>query len=278
MYGREYSNNPAILLESFTEMNKSYKKVKRFKGGLLHFFESLYIKIFGIPEIGFQIRSMYFHDSIKKIKRKKIRTVLDAGSGIGFYTLKLAKTYPKAKITGGEIDKNKLEFARKFIKGLHINNVDYTFFDITKLSQKKDAYDLIVNIDVLEHIENYKKVLANFRLMLSKGGYLYIHTPQPDQKRIFNTLKKWHHEDHVHEGYTPEDLKEELKNLNFKIISMKQTFGFFGKVGWELNHLSFRKGFLIAGFVYPLLFLLASLDVLLPNKNGLGTAILAQKK
>lgn len=281
MFGSEYSHKPQILLSSFGGMHATYKKkAKEVRlNPLLKILLTVYMQIFGIPEIGFQIRSMYFEKIInERLSNKKIDKILDAGSGIGTYAFWLAKKFPKAQVIGGEIDREKLGFSTAFAKELDLKNTSFEYLDVTKRQQKKNKYDLIVNIDVLEHIDNYKQVIGNFYFLLAPQGYLYIHTPQPDQKRIFKSLQKWEHEGHVHEGYFPQELKKTLERAGFNILVMNETFGFFGKLSWELNHLSFRKGFVLAGAVFPILYLIAKLDLLIKNKHGLGTAILARKK
>lgn len=281
MFGKEYSASPHILMSSFGEMSSSYKKKAKKKNPnvLLSLMYKTYISSFGIPEIGFQVRSLYFENILgKKLKGKKINAVLDAGSGIGMYSVWLAKKFPKAQVTGGDIDLEKIKFSTEFAEKNNVKNLSFVFQDVTKKTTKKNLYDLIVSIDVLEHIENYKDVLKNFSSLLTPGGYLYIHTPQPEQKRIFKRMKKWSHEGHVHEGYTPQELAETLSKLGFKVLEKQETFGFFGKLAWELNHMSFKKGFVVSGLIYPLLYPLAGLDLARNNSNGLGTAILAQKK
>lgn len=280
MFGKEYSKAPEILLSSFGQMHSKYKRIgKKNKNSVVFFLQKLYINLFGIPEIGFQIRSLYFKEILgKKLKGKKIKKILDAGSGIGMYTFWLARNYPKAQVVGGDIDKEKLAFCSEFAKKINSPNIYFQYFDVTRKYGKKEKIDLIVNIDVLEHINNYKSVIRNFSKMLSDRGYLFLHTPQPNQKRIFKSLKKWYHEEHLHEGYTPEELKSELKKMGFKIIEIRETFGFFGKLAWELNHISLRQGFIFSGIVYPFLYLIANMDLMTNNKGGLCTAILAQKK
>lgn len=280
MFGKEYHNNPQILMSSLGEMSSSYnKKVKKAKSNFfMEFLYKLYIFVLGIPEIGFQVRSLYFDDIIKKLKGKKINSVLDAGSGIGMYSFLLAKKYPKANIIGGDIDLEKINFSTDFAKKLELHNISFIYQDITKKVTKKNLYDLIICIDVLEHIENYKNVFKNFSTLLAPGGYLYIHTPQPNQKRIFKQLKNWSHEGHVHEGYTPDDLENELKKLGFTIIEKRETFGFFGKLAWELNHIIMKKSFFLSGISFPLLYLISKFDLSIRNKNGLGTALLARHK
>ncbi len=277
MFGREYSNYPEILLSSFRQMNSKYKKIgKKSNNNLL---QKIYIYLFGIPEIGFQIRSMYFNSIIeKKLGRKNLKNILDAGSGIGTYAFWLSKKYPKAKVTGGEVDAEKIEFSKRFAKERKIENTEFKKMDITKLTGKKDGFDLIVNIDVLEHIDDYKKVIANFKKILSPRGYLFIHTPQPNQKRIFKSTRNWSHEDHKHEGYEPSELRKTLEDNGFKVLVMKETFGYFGKLAWELNHMSFKKGFIVAGLLYPITYVVSKADLLVNNKGGLGTALLVQKK
>ena len=280
MFGSNYYNHPQILMDSLKEMSGNKKNIKKKNSLILTFLQKTYLLIFGIPEIGFQLRSNYFRDMVsEKVKINKVKRILDAGSGIGIYTFWLSNKFNKSVVDGWEIDKNKLSFSEKFAKELKIENTNFTYGDVTKPSFKnKNKYDLIVNIDVLEHITDYKDVLKSFYKLLAKDGYLFIHTPQKNQKRIFKSLENWHHEGHVHEGFTPDELKKTMVDLGFSNIWVRETFGFFGKLAWELNHMILPKGFILLGISYPLLYLLSKLDLLMDNKRGLGTAILARKK
>lgn len=279
MFGSEYYKHPEILMDSLKEMPGSKKNIRKKNSLLLIVLEKIYILIFGIPEIGFQVRSRYFKEMIgERINNKKIKKVLDAGSGIGIYSFWLSKKFKDSTIDGWEIDKTKLEFSKKFAKELNINNANFLYGDITKpFVKNKNKYDLIVNIDVLEHIDNFESVLKNFYKLLSPGGYLFIHTPQINQERIFKSLESWHHEGHVHEGFLPTDLKNTLKRIGFADINVRETFGFFGKLSWELNHLALQKNFILLGLSYPFLYIISFLDIITNNKRGLGTAILAKK-
>lgn len=278
MFGKEYSNNIDILMSSFVEMKRDYKKnVKKQKSILFTFPAKLYIKLFGIPEVGFQLRSLYFRDFVSRyVKKNNVKKSIDAGSGIGVYVFWLASKLPNSNIIGIEIDKNKLDFSKDFSDSLRLNNAEFKLGDLSKSIKIKDA-DMVVSIDVLEHIKNYKKALNNFYNILNDKGLLFIHVPQENQKRIFKSLEKWKHEDHVHEGFKPKEMKEELEKIGFKVIEIRETFGFFGKLAWELNHLFLKKGFIFSGIFFPLLYLLAKIDLIPNNKNGLGMAIVAKK-
>ena len=277
MFGKEYAKHLDVLISSFGEINNRYqKKIKT--NSSISFLKKIYVMLFGIPEIGFQIRSMYFKKILfSNLLNKNLKKILDAGSGIGAYTFLLGQTYPQAKVTGGDIDKYKLKSCQTMAKELGLKNVEFDYLNITKINNKENYYDLIVNIDVLEHVDNYELALKNFFRVLHRNGYLYIHVPQPNQKRIFNSFTKWHHEDHVREGIARKDLENSLKKLGFKIIASKETFGFFGKLAWEINHIMLSRSFVLAGIIFPFLFILGKLDLLLKNKDGLGIAILVQK-
>src|SRR5688572_11775430 len=112
MFGKEYANHLDILTQSFGQMNEQYQeKIKTDKNAntFTESFKKIYILLFGIPEIGFQIRSIYFKKILTShIFNKNPQNILDAGSGIGAYSIWLAKNFNYAKITGGEIDKDKL--------------------------------------------------------------------------------------------------------------------------------------------------------------------------
>lgn len=279
MFGREYSKHLDLLLHSFGQMNKKYqRKVNTIKRTpFIEIIKTIYISLFGIPEIGFQVRSIYFEKILGAyVRDKKLTNILDAGSGIGAYTCWLAKTFPRATITGGDIDRNKLKSCRALAKEFHLNNVSFSYFDITK-TRGKAMYDLIVTIDVLEHVKDYTIALQNFHRLLRKNGLLYIHVPQPHQQRVFGSLRQWYHEDHVREGIGRKTMEFKLKKLGFNILVSRQTFGFFGKLAWELNHMMLAKSFILAGISFPVLYFLAIVDQCSKNKNGLGIAILAKK-
>lgn len=280
MFGKEFANHLDILTQSFSQMNDQYQgKIKNDEKSntILAKCKKLYILLFGIPEIGFQIRNLYFKEIITShVVNKNPKNILDAGSGIGAYSIWLAKIFKKAKITGGEIDKDKLNSSKIIKKQLGVQNVHFVYFDIMK-PKKKNIYNLIICIDVLEHIDRYEKVLKNFYDLLQDNGYLYIHVPQPNQKRIFSSFETWHHLDHVHEGIAKNTLEKRLKKLGFRIISSQETSGFFGKITWEINHLSLSRSFVLAGIIFPFLYIFAVLDQYSKNKNGLGVAVLAKK-
>lgn len=276
MFGREYYKYPHVLLNSFREMNEGYNRKQKIGRNIEKLFK-VYVYIFGIPEIGFQIRCLYFKKILfSNVSKEEIKKILDAGSGIGIYTFWLKKFYKGSDVTGIDVDRQKLKMSKSLARDLNVGEIKFEYGDITHVPKKRN-YSLVVSIDVLEHVKDYKKVIKNLSLYLDKGSYLYLHTPQANQKRIFRSLNNWEHEEHVHEGFTRMILKKEFESNGLKIIELRNTFGFFGKLAWELNHLFLGKSFMLAGITYPILYIVARVDLLVKNKEGLGIAILAKK-
>lgn len=107
---------------------------------------------------------------IEKFKRKILSildnydlkyTILDVGCGEGFISNYIYKTGKHRLITGIDIDKGAIDFA----KG---NNkcINYMVGDVNKTSSNK-KYDIVMALEILEHLENPDKTLKNI-MSLSK--------------------------------------------------------------------------------------------------------------
>lgn len=279
MFGFQYANYVDTILNEMGGMTEDYKKRAKVSPiRFIKYLQKIYIYIFGIPEIGFQVRALYFKDMLKKLQVKDMDTILDAGSGIGAYTCYLGAFFPRAFVDGLEIDREKVKFCERFVKEQYkTSNVHFFYGNLEKDKLKENTYNLIISVDVLEHVNYPVEVLQKFYKALKPKGFLYIHVPQIDQKRFFKSMVSWHHEDHVREGFSPDDLVKEFESIGFRVVYTKNTFGFFGSLAWELNHIFIYKSFVMAGLLYPFLYLLAKCDLFINNRNGLGIAVLVSK-
>ena len=122
---------------------------------------------------------------IKNLDVKRNNTILDFGCGSGITTLQVAKKAGKnGRIVAVDLSEKQIEKAYdKMAKNGESNVV---FVKEYKFSLKKNSFDRVVMVNVLEHLDNPKKRLTEVFSSLKKGGKFSImsfgkslHVPAP---------------------------------------------------------------------------------------------------
>jgi len=120
------------------------------------------------------------YNFVKKFVRGKI--VLDLGCGIGDGTYELSK-YAK-KLVGVELDRARLKCAfDNFIK----TNISYLAMDGCFLAFADNIFDVVVSLEVIEHLEKQDKFLSEIMRILNDGGIAIISTPNKEIVRAEGT-------------------------------------------------------------------------------------------
>jgi SAM-dependent methyltransferase len=102
------------------------------------------------------------------------RRVLDLGSGEGFGAALLADT--AAAVTGIDIDERTVEHSRV---NYAAPNLSYRVGSATDLSAFADgAFDAVVAFEMIEHVAEHDRVLAEIARVLAPGGVLAMSTPE----------------------------------------------------------------------------------------------------
>ncbi len=219
--------------------------------------------------------------------------ILDAGSGFGQYSYFLAKKNKKRNITGTDVKREQIEDCNNFFGRIGLNNAKFQTADLTKYVSENN-YDLIISVDVMEHILEDVKVFENFFKSLKKGGMLLVSTPSDkggsDVHDHEHDSSGEHSfiDEHVRDGYNIDEIQEKLKQAGFSRTEAKYNYGSSGKIAWKLSMkypikmLNFTKlMFIILPFYYLIIFLfvllLNLLDVKLKHKTGTGLIVKAWK-
>ncbi|MEO7326046.1 MAG: methyltransferase domain-containing protein [Dokdonella sp.] len=101
------------------------------------------------------------------------RNFLEIGCGTGYVLNRLHAAYPSLTLSGSELFEEGLDYARQRLG----NAATFHQLDATNLPFREE-YDAIGAFDVIEHIEDDARVLANLHAALRPGGGLLITVPQ----------------------------------------------------------------------------------------------------
>lgn len=238
------------------------------------------------------LRTWYIHKEIKRLSKKKGKnrshSVLDAGSGFGQYSWYIARKYKNWNVLGIDIKEDEINESREFFKKAGLTNISFEVKDLVNFVSR-ESFDLILSVDVLEHIEDDIRVMKNSFESLRERGVLLISTPS-DQggSDINDDDDESFISEHVRDGYSVDDIKNKLSSVGFKKIDVKYSYGKPGNISWRLSVkipvllLNLSKFFLLLLpfyylLVYPLCFLLNLIDLRINNKKGTGLIVVAEK-
>ena len=214
--------------------------------------------------------------------------VLDAGCGFGQYSYFIAKKFRNSNVLGVDINEERIKESEKFAREEGIENLKFDIADLENLNYE-GSFDLILAVDVLEHIENDVKVLKNFYRALKKDGLLIISTPSSlGGSDVHSDEDASFIEEHIRHGYSQDEIKSKLEEAGFEDITFKYTYGKFGSLSWKLT-IKFPILLLGKSFIFVVLLPLYYLFVLMPgfllmwldgrveNKSGTGLLLKARK-
>ncbi len=109
-----------------------------------------------------------------ELKTKK--NILDIGCGTGAIITDIA-SLTDGRITGIDIDKRKLEQARKAAS--HISRITFVEADAMNLPFKDETFDLVVSSVVLMYIKDKQKAVTEMVRVTQKNG-IVLATMEPD--------------------------------------------------------------------------------------------------
>ncbi len=267
-----------------------YDPVKDIFASVIRKYPKLRILFYKILDLMF-LRSWYVRRELRHLRNifnEREIEIYDAGTGFGQYTYFMSKNLKSAKIYAVDVKEEWIKDCADFFESEKINNVSFGIEDLTAI-EHENRFDIIVCVDVMEHIEEDIKVFRNFYRALKRGGYLLINTPS-----IFGGSDVHDESDesfvgeHARDGYSSEDLEEKLKPIGFSVYRSRYTYGFWGDKAWRLGIkypiilVNISKLFLILlpfYFLITMPFTLAMMyvDYLIKNKVGSGITYIAKK-
>jgi SAM-dependent methyltransferase len=236
------------------------------------------------------LRTWHVRKALRKISKSLPgeASVLDAGAGFGQYTFRMKRMNPSWHIKAVDIDSGHIEGCTDFFRRAGLRDITCEAGDLVSLSDS-DAYNLILSVDVMEHIREDKQVFSNFFRALKADGILLISTPSDKGGSDVHSEEEHSFiDEHVRDGYGIDEIAGKLGDAGFRSVEASYTYGRPGSLSWKLSMkypvkmLSFSKLLYLVLPIYyivtfPFALILDLLDVGMRHKSGTGLLVKAYK-
>lgn len=236
------------------------------------------------------LRSWHVHKELKtwfaQFPTKK--KVLDAGCGFGQYSFWMAQRDASLNIHSVDVKTDYLQDCDKFFKSCGITNVKFETADLVHFNNP-NSYDLVVCVDVMEHILEDVEVFKCFHKNMNTGGMVLISTPSDQGGSDVNAdSEESFIGEHVRDGYNLQEIQDKLKSAGFSKTEARYSYGAPGKIAWRfsmkypIQMLNFSKLlYIILPFYYiicyPFCFILNWFDTNSSHSTGTGLIVKAWK-
>lgn len=266
-----------------------YDPIKRTLGNFFNrspFLRKLFYRLLDL----LLLRSWHIHLELKQWMQTAPAKpeILDAGMGFGQYTYYMAKKMPQSHILAVDVKEEQIADCKQFFDAINFNNIDLQIADLTKFTTAP-KFDLVLCVDVMEHILEDVTVFKNYHASMKKGGMVLISTPS-DQggSDVHGDGETSFIEEHVRDGYNIKEIEDKFKIAGFEKVEARYSYGNPGKIAWRLSMkypilmLGMSKlFFIILPFyfivVYPFAYLLNYMDAHGKHATGTGLIVKAWK-
>lgn len=210
-------------------MIKLYKKIS-----------GIFLKIFSriIPSLAQREVQKFVENIVKDISFNTKLSILDAGAGdkrFAYYFDKF-KNYDTCDLENDSFHKK----------------IKHTFYcDLQNIPVDNEKYDVVINLQVLEHVKYPDKCIKELGRVLKKNGKIYISAP---------SMYPLHFAPYNYFNFHPSAFKLMLEKNNLKILNITEQGGAFLVIGVILSRLPFsvlkRQKNQFTRFLFLLFFLL----------------------
>lgn len=152
---------------------------------------------------------------VKKIMPFDEAVIVEVGCSSGFFIRDLAKSFPEAVIIGTDVVREPLYRLARSLPGIPLIR-----FDLLQCPLPDQNVDMLVMLNVLEHIEDDLRALQKAFNLLKPGGYLIIEVPAGA-----GLYDAYDAELHHFRRYAASELDEKLTSAGFNICR-KSHLGF----------------------------------------------------
>jgi 2-polyprenyl-3-methyl-5-hydroxy-6-metoxy-1,4-benzoquinol methylase len=179
-----------------------------------------------------------YHRVIGEFRRRSLGgAVLDFGAGTGNLVALLAQQEGVLRIAAADLFE---------APALQKGRVDWIVADLNDpLPVAPNAFDVVLSVETIEHLENPRAVVREWYRLLKPGGTLIFTTPNNDNVRsVLTVLVKGHFQQFTDEGYPAhitalltKDVERITREAGF--VDLEIDYAVPGRLYWGIyfNHL-----------------------------------------
>lgn len=240
----------------------------------------------------FFLRSWHIRRLIKvhgqKFEYEGKWTLLDAGSGFGQYDRFILNNFSNVHVHSVDLKKDYLKDSRNYFrKEAEEGKISFQKANLLNFSSDT-SFEMIICVDVLEHIEKDVMVMKNLASVLKKGGYFIMHSPSHYSEEDADDEDSFVGE-HARAGYSKKEIFNKLESAGLSPVKTHYTYGFWGHKAWILsvkwpmiwfNRFGLSAAVLLILYyplVMPFCILMNTADLFTKNDKGNGIYAVAQK-
>ena len=246
--------------------------------------ERLLFRLMGVGDPAHYLHWRYLKEAIDSVPDLKPRRILDAGCGSGDHSVYLARRFPDAEVISIDVDRTLVEKVKGIVGTLQITNLHPEVADLATFRSDR-PFDLIVSVDVLEHIAAQEVALENLCRALVPGGTAFLHVPTVRERpvpfaRWLHEFQAWAEREHIARERTAGEFVA-LVARHLDIRSTRRTFGYYtGELATSLFALPYRNhalNRLLQGALAPVCRLLVLADQWDPGRWRYAVAVTATR-
>jgi len=202
-------------------------------------------RILGVAEPAHYLHHKYLRLALDRVNGLDPESILDAGCGSGDHTFYLARRFPRAEVLGVDIDEGLIVRNRVVAAALGLRNITFEVASITEPLSR--LFDVIVSIDVLEHLVEQQKALHGLCNALAPRGVAFFHVPTIRPRpvpfsRWLVDFHAWAEHEHLADDLTAEQFEQRVAAAGFKVSESWRTFGYWaGEMATSLFALPYRN-------------------------------------
>lgn len=157
--------------------------------------------------------------------------ILDVGFGLG-YGLNILSIKAN-EINGIDVDIKSLDYCKKIMVGKNPRLNYLNIYDGYNLPFKNDSFDIITCIDVLEHVEDYTKLISEMIRTSKRGVFISTPNKRPEYTNQNGSPKNYWH----------------LREWNYE--ELNGILRPFGEIDWNFINGPYEGPFTISSTILP---------------------------